>query len=189
MLAKHTYTAIARSMAVWSQKWYIVTPLVALVIGHWTLLLHGISSNLTFAAKSHIHPLTRCSSESCLGWWLLHYHKNQQYHTCGIIHLWNELWFHRTMSYWAQAGLPRWWAFETGISHFWGWSDLLLCCVSFPVSKVDSDVDLPWLASSATFLLRRLCCWTWMLSCPLLQMYLRRLSRLCVVSYYCLRSN
>ncbi|KAH9941757.1 uncharacterized protein BXZ73DRAFT_41701 [Epithele typhae] len=31
-----------RTMAVWSQAWYIVVPLVALIIGHWSLLLHGI---------------------------------------------------------------------------------------------------------------------------------------------------
>lgn len=30
------------SMAVWGQKWYIVAPLVAIILGHWSLLLHGI---------------------------------------------------------------------------------------------------------------------------------------------------
>ena len=30
-------------MAVWSQKWFIVVPLVALIIGHWSLLMHGES--------------------------------------------------------------------------------------------------------------------------------------------------
>lgn len=29
-------------MAVWGQKWYIVGGLVALSLGHWSLLLHGI---------------------------------------------------------------------------------------------------------------------------------------------------
>ena len=29
-------------MAVWEKKWYIVGPLVALILGHWSLLLHGI---------------------------------------------------------------------------------------------------------------------------------------------------
>lgn len=28
-------------MAVWSQKWFIVVPLVALILGHWSLLMHG----------------------------------------------------------------------------------------------------------------------------------------------------
>jgi hypothetical protein len=29
-------------MAVWGQKWYIVAGLVAISLGHWSLLLHGI---------------------------------------------------------------------------------------------------------------------------------------------------
>jgi hypothetical protein len=29
-------------MAVWGRKWYIVVPLTLLILGHWTLLLHGI---------------------------------------------------------------------------------------------------------------------------------------------------
>ncbi|EIW55076.1 uncharacterized protein TRAVEDRAFT_172735 [Trametes versicolor FP-101664 SS1] len=31
-----------RTMAVWSQAWYIVAPLVVVILGHWSLLLHGI---------------------------------------------------------------------------------------------------------------------------------------------------
>ncbi|KZT23647.1 hypothetical protein NEOLEDRAFT_1157177 [Neolentinus lepideus HHB14362 ss-1] len=31
-----------RTMAVWSQKWYIVVPLVLVILGHWSMLLHGI---------------------------------------------------------------------------------------------------------------------------------------------------
>ncbi|KAF8155568.1 hypothetical protein B0H34DRAFT_659025 [Crassisporium funariophilum] len=31
-----------RTMAVWSRKWYIVVPLVLIILGHWSLLLHGI---------------------------------------------------------------------------------------------------------------------------------------------------
>ncbi|KAG6812873.1 hypothetical protein H0H92_015801 [Tricholoma furcatifolium] len=30
------------NIAVWSQKWYIVVPLVLVILGHWSLLLHGI---------------------------------------------------------------------------------------------------------------------------------------------------
>ena len=29
-------------MAVWEMKWYIVGPLVAISLGHWSLLLHGV---------------------------------------------------------------------------------------------------------------------------------------------------
>ena len=28
-------------MAVWNQKWFIVLPLVTIILGHWSLLLHG----------------------------------------------------------------------------------------------------------------------------------------------------
>ncbi|KAG6850091.1 hypothetical protein H0H93_001224 [Arthromyces matolae] len=31
-----------RTMAVWSQRWYIVVPLVLVILAHWSLLLHGI---------------------------------------------------------------------------------------------------------------------------------------------------
>ncbi|KAF8191814.1 hypothetical protein BJ912DRAFT_849235 [Pholiota molesta] len=31
-----------RTMAVWSRKWYIVVPLVGIIMGHWSLLLHGV---------------------------------------------------------------------------------------------------------------------------------------------------
>lgn len=29
-------------MAIWEHKWYIVFPLLAAILGHWSLLLHGI---------------------------------------------------------------------------------------------------------------------------------------------------
>ena len=29
-------------MAVWSRRWYIVVPLTLVILGHWSLLLHGI---------------------------------------------------------------------------------------------------------------------------------------------------
>ncbi|KAJ2933068.1 hypothetical protein H1R20_g4045, partial [Candolleomyces eurysporus] len=31
-----------RTIAVWSQKWFIIVPLVAIILGHWSMLLHGI---------------------------------------------------------------------------------------------------------------------------------------------------
>ncbi|KAF9051500.1 hypothetical protein BJ165DRAFT_1591447 [Panaeolus papilionaceus] len=37
-----------RTMAVWSRKWYIVTPLVMIIVGHWSLLLHGILLKATW---------------------------------------------------------------------------------------------------------------------------------------------
>lgn len=35
-------------MAVWSQKWFIVVPLVMVILGHWSLLLHGTSASYQF---------------------------------------------------------------------------------------------------------------------------------------------
>ena len=32
-------------MAVWGMKWYIVGPLVAICLGQWSLLLHGVFVN------------------------------------------------------------------------------------------------------------------------------------------------
>ncbi|KAJ6614605.1 hypothetical protein B0H10DRAFT_141852 [Mycena sp. CBHHK59/15] len=31
-----------RTMAVWNQRWYICVPLIGVILGHWSLLLHGI---------------------------------------------------------------------------------------------------------------------------------------------------
>ncbi|KAJ7196531.1 hypothetical protein GGX14DRAFT_672829, partial [Mycena pura] len=31
-----------RTIAVWNQRWFIVIPLIALILGHWSLLLHGV---------------------------------------------------------------------------------------------------------------------------------------------------
>ena len=31
-----------RTIAVWSQSLYIIIPLVAIILGHWSLLLHGL---------------------------------------------------------------------------------------------------------------------------------------------------
>jgi len=35
-------------MAVWSRRWYIVVPLVVLILGHWSLLMHGVFLTATF---------------------------------------------------------------------------------------------------------------------------------------------
>lgn len=37
-----------RTMAVWSQRWYIVIPLIAVILGHWSLLLHGVLLKAVF---------------------------------------------------------------------------------------------------------------------------------------------
>lgn len=46
------------SIAVWSRKWYIIAPLILVILGHWSLLLHGTYSmldqkslSLTFICK------------------------------------------------------------------------------------------------------------------------------------------
>ena len=35
------------SMAVWSRRWFIVVPLVLIILGHWSLLLHGMTRSLS----------------------------------------------------------------------------------------------------------------------------------------------
>lgn len=56
-------------MAVWSQRWFIVVPLVAIIIAHWSLLLHGRSTLLL----SHItefkfaRVILRCSVDRDMG--------------------------------------------------------------------------------------------------------------------------
>jgi len=37
-----------RTMAIWSQRWYIVGPLVLIILGHWSLLLHGVLLKATW---------------------------------------------------------------------------------------------------------------------------------------------
>ncbi|KIY48789.1 hypothetical protein FISHEDRAFT_42624 [Fistulina hepatica ATCC 64428] len=41
-----------RTMAVWSQKWYVVVPLIAIILAHWSLLLHGILLKATYVEGS-----------------------------------------------------------------------------------------------------------------------------------------
>ncbi|KAF8635442.1 hypothetical protein AX15_000425 [Amanita polypyramis BW_CC] len=40
-----------RTMAIWSRKWYIVVPLVAVILGHWSLLLHGIQLSAVYVPQ------------------------------------------------------------------------------------------------------------------------------------------
>jgi len=37
-----------RTMAVWSRRWYIVVPLTLVILGHWSLLLHGVLLKATW---------------------------------------------------------------------------------------------------------------------------------------------
>jgi len=70
-----------RTMAVWSQAWYIVVPLVAVILGHWSLLLHGIllkaawipgtgcaitETNNTLLAATFIYSMTFDFTVLCL---------------------------------------------------------------------------------------------------------------------------
>jgi hypothetical protein len=43
-----------RTMAVWTQRWYIVVPLVLVILGHWSLLLHGV------LIKANYDPVQGC---------------------------------------------------------------------------------------------------------------------------------
>jgi hypothetical protein len=50
-------------MAVWSQKWYIVVPLVLVILGHWSLLLHGILIKASWDDATQTCAITGTSSQ------------------------------------------------------------------------------------------------------------------------------
>jgi len=52
-----------RTIAVWNQRWYIWAPLVAIIMGHWSLLLHGI---LVKAAWDPVQGCTITSTDNHL---------------------------------------------------------------------------------------------------------------------------
>ena len=41
-------------MAVWSQAWYVVAPLVLIILGHWSLLLHGKKRVASLTMTDHL---------------------------------------------------------------------------------------------------------------------------------------
>jgi len=41
-----------RTIAIWARKWYIAGPLVLVILGHWSLLLHGVVLTSVWDAKS-----------------------------------------------------------------------------------------------------------------------------------------
>jgi len=43
-----------RTMAVWGQKWYIVGPLIVIILGHWSILLRGVQ------VRAEWNPLAGC---------------------------------------------------------------------------------------------------------------------------------
>jgi hypothetical protein len=43
-------------MAIWSQQWIIVGPLIAIIIGHWSLLLHGKLFPYSSLTIAHLPP-------------------------------------------------------------------------------------------------------------------------------------
>ncbi|KAF8636935.1 hypothetical protein AX17_003186 [Amanita inopinata Kibby_2008] len=51
-----------RTMALWSKKWYIVIPLVAVILGHWSLLLHGILLKAEWSSQLQQCVITETSN-------------------------------------------------------------------------------------------------------------------------------
>jgi len=39
-----------RTMAIWSRRWYIVCPLVVIILAHWSLLMHGVNVKTAWVA-------------------------------------------------------------------------------------------------------------------------------------------
>ena len=60
-------------MAVWSRKWFIVVPLVLVILGHWSLLLHRTAAaTIVFTSRSEAFCLFfggRRPFEGCLDTW------------------------------------------------------------------------------------------------------------------------
>lgn len=104
-------------MAVWSQKWYIVVPLVLVVLGHWSLLLHGKAQN-----NASVTSLTvcRCSDQGFLGRGhsVMHYHRNQQQATCRYLHLLHGIRLLGSVSHRLQTLLPSNHPLALGQPHF-----------------------------------------------------------------------
>ena len=51
-------------MAIWSRKWYIVIPLVAVILGHWSLLLHGMQ--MSDPSWNETNSFTRYTIDRCI---------------------------------------------------------------------------------------------------------------------------
>ncbi|KAJ3754918.1 hypothetical protein EV360DRAFT_86388 [Lentinula raphanica] len=49
-----------RTMAVWAQRWYIVVPLILLILGQWSLLFHGATHMSRTLVKSTYEPEQGC---------------------------------------------------------------------------------------------------------------------------------
>jgi len=51
-----------RTMAIWGRKWYIVGPLVLLILGHWSLLLHGVLVTSVWSPHTQQCIITQASN-------------------------------------------------------------------------------------------------------------------------------
>jgi hypothetical protein len=51
-----------RTMAIWTRKWYIVGPLVVIILGHWSLLLHGVLVTSRWDPEAHQCVITEASN-------------------------------------------------------------------------------------------------------------------------------
>lgn len=51
-----------RTIAIWARKWYIVGPLVVIILGHWSLLLHGVVLTSSWSAEASQCIITETSN-------------------------------------------------------------------------------------------------------------------------------
>ena len=77
-------------MAVWSQKWFIVVPLVALILGHWSLLMHGEHHDSRWSPLVD-SSIPRCVVEGSVDSRRMHDYLHKQQDSCRLLHLWNDL--------------------------------------------------------------------------------------------------
>ena len=84
------------SMAVWSRRWFIVGPLIVIILGHWSLLLHGMESLILFLSRFLRIFRHRRPFEGYLGTWsrLCHYWNRQQA-SSGHVYIFNGVRFDR----------------------------------------------------------------------------------------------
>ena len=113
-------------MAIWSHVWYIVGPLFMVILGHWSLLLHGDMKPAHFVISFHSKAFgDRHRLEGDLDTWhrLCHYHNGNQV-SSGHIYIFNGLWLYCLGIDGLQALQSRRCSFEACCTYLQWWISL-----------------------------------------------------------------
>lgn len=114
-------------MAVWSQRWFIVVPLVALILGHWSLLMHGEHQDGRCVLPLNL--VFRGVVESGVGSRRMRHHFHEQQDPRRLFHLRNGLRFYCPVPHCMEADIPQRWSLQAGHLDLRRWLDLLLISV------------------------------------------------------------